>query len=155
MVCVLAVLLGFGLVGEASEVPKAGATYEWNTRLELSAEQQKLLHLYTQFEIASSDAAKGRALEEEINRLKVQLGTNAVRRARAGELVVTPTGQTNQFSIYNPSAENVSFTVSIKGDEQRMGTRMASMGRDTYLPAHGTLLVTNLYWTTPRMDMRK
>ena len=35
-----------------------------------------------------------------------------------------------------------------------MGSRKASMGRYTYLPPKGILIVTNLYWTTPRMEQK-
>ena len=58
---------------------------------------------------------------------------------------------TNVVKIFNPSRDNVAFTVSIKGDEEWIGSRKASMGRTTYLPANSSLMVTNLYWTTPRM----
>jgi hypothetical protein len=131
------------------------ATFEWSKRPELSLKQQELLHLYTNLEGPQGEGEKRPGIEAKIDQLKQELGTNTVRHARANELVVKPTGRTNEVSVFNPSKENVAFTISVRGDEEWMGSRMASLGRKTFLPPHGTLLVTNLYWTTPRMDMRK
>ena len=96
---------------------------------------------------------KRQKLKAEGKELREKLGAGAVRRARPMELVMTM--DRGVASIFNPSSDNVAFTVSVRGDEEQLGTRKASMGRLTYLPAKGTLRVENLYWTTPGMEKKK
>lgn len=151
----LASLWSSGCLAGPKTETNSTATFEWSKRLELSDKQQELLHLYTSLETPELKSGKRRDLKLKIESLKQELGTNAVRHARASELIVKPTCRPVEVGIYNPSKDNVAFTVSVRGDEEWVGSRKASMGRLTFLPPHGTLLVTNLYWTTPRMDMRK
>jgi hypothetical protein len=151
-ICALAMLLAFGCAGGPATNDNAGPVFNWSNKLVLSKNQYDLIYFYTKLE--SADAEKQAELKEKISRLAAQLGTNMVRRARSGELVATKTA-TNVASIHNPSHDNVAFTVSIRGDEEWNGSRKASIGRDTYLPANGTLIVTNIYWTTPSMSAPK
>lgn len=151
----LATLLATGCQAGPVASTNSAAAFEWSKRPQLSDQQQELLHLYSNLSVPEIKTEKRVDLETKIEKLKAELGTNTVRHARAEELIVKPTGRPVEVSIYNPSKENVAFTVSVRGDEEWMGSRKASMGRLTFLPPHGTLLVTNLYWTTPRMDHRK
>jgi len=128
--------------------------FDWTNKPQLTSEQQKLLHLHKKLDNAPTDPAKRQALKEEIERLATKLGSITVRPARPGELIVSHVGQTGQASIYNPSEANLAFTVAIKGDEEWMGSRKGSIGRETYLPPKSALSVTNLYWTTSRMTDR-
>ena len=130
-------------------------TFEWASRLQLTRDQQKLLHLYSQLDDDRLDATKKAHLEEEIQRVAGQLGSQAVRRARPGELTASTGGHAGLSAVYNPSETNLAFTVSVKGDEEWIGSRKASMGRETYLPPKCSLIVSNLYWTTPRMEERR
>src|SRR5579883_798226 len=134
-----------------AEASKRGPVFEWSNKLSISREQQDLINLYEKLEGVAPDEAKRREVEGQLAEARAKLGTNAVRPSHNDELIISKTGQTNVFRIYNPTQQNLSFTVSIKGEEERMGTRMASVGRTTYLPPHGSLLVKNIYWTTPRM----
>jgi hypothetical protein len=127
--------------------------FEWTNRLELTADQQELLHAYSGLDDASTRPEKREKLQADAKRISGKLGPATVRRAKPGELIVTGE-KTGLASIFNPSADNVAFTVSVRGDEERMGTRMASMGRLTYLPPKGVLHVPKLYWMTPRMTHR-
>jgi hypothetical protein len=124
--------------------------FEWTNRLELSVEQQKLLHMHTSLSDQSYFPEKRPELEADAKRLSEKLGSATVRHAKPEELIITGE-RTGVATIINPSSDNVAFTVSVRGDEKRMGTRMASIGRLTYLPPKGVLRVPNLYWTTPRM----
>lgn len=148
----LAMLQPFACAGGPATNENTGPVFNWNNRLQLSDEQYELIHLYSQLE--NADAEKKQALNEQVTNLVKKLGANAVRRARAHELVATRTG-TNVVNIYNPSRENLAFTVSVKNDTEWNGSRKSSVGRDTYLPANGTLTVTNIYWTTPSMGTPK
>jgi len=56
---------------------------------------------------------------------------------------------TNVCSIYNPTDERLVLTVNVVGDVEQHGTRMASIGRQAYFPPGSTIIVTNLYWTSP------
>ena len=126
-------------------------SFDWSTKLQLSPEQEQLLHLYSKLQNDSADPTKLREPKEEVERLAAKLGPLAVRPARPDELLISRVGQSGEAKIRNSSDTNLAFTVSVKGDEQWVGSRKASMGRQTYLPPKGTLTVTNLYWTTPRM----
>jgi hypothetical protein len=140
----LLAILGGPLLSFGGETP----VYEWTHRLELTADQQKLLHLYTRLDGARDDDDRA-ALAENLQQLITRLGKAAVRPAKPHELTVTRLDETAIFAVHNPSRENVAITISVRGDEQRLGTRMGSMGRLTYLEPSGTLIVPNLYWTTP------
>ena len=148
----LAMLLPFACAGGPATTENAGPVFNWSNKLALSTNQYDLIYYYTKLE--SADAEKQAEWKEKISRLEAQLGTNVVRRARSGELVATKTA-TNVASIHNPSHDNVAFTVAIRGDEEWQGSKKASIGRDTYLPANGTLIVTNIYWATPSMSAPK
>jgi hypothetical protein len=83
------------------------------------------------------------------------LGPLAVRHAKPHELVSSPGAATNLCTIFNPTKEGLVLTVSVVGDTEQMGTRRASMGRETYLPPGSTVIVSNLYWTTPATKTMK
>jgi hypothetical protein len=124
-------------------------SFAWASRPELTRDQQHLLYLYKK-----SDSATPPILNEvksEIEKLVTKLGHLAVRPAKPFELIQSRVGESNVAAIQNPSDANLAFTVSVKGDEEWLGSRKASMGRDTFLPPKSTLYVTNLYWTTPGM----
>jgi hypothetical protein len=149
--------LSLSLIFASSPAPgqsaaKAQSFFDWSTKLELTAEQQKLLHLYNNLELETANAAKIQETKEEVERLATKLGPLAVRPARPGELFIFRVGQTGETTILNPSNTNLAFTVSVKGDTESFGSRKASMGRQTYLPPNSTLTVTNLYWTSPSMS---
>ena len=143
-----------GLTAPGQETIKY-PSFDWAGRPQLTSDQQKLLHLFSKLADTPSDSAKRQPLKEEVERLVAKLGSSALRMARPGELIVSRLGPSRQASIYNPTDENIAFTVAVKGDEEWIGSRKGSIGRQTYLPAKGTLSVTNLYWTTPRMTHRK
>ena len=126
----------------------AGPVFTWSNKLPLSKDQYELIRLYDKLD--GADLAKKTELNEKIKQLAAQLGTNAIRRANSRELIATKTA-TNVVSIHNPSLDNVAFTASIRGDGRVLDSRQKSIGHDTYLPANGTLIVTNLYWTMPSM----
>jgi hypothetical protein len=67
---------------------------------------------------------------------------------------MSPLG-TNAYTIHNPTAEGLVLTVSIVGDVEQLGSRMASMGREAYFPPGSKIVVTNLYWTTPSTAKRE
>jgi hypothetical protein len=144
--------LGFLLVFGCASPSRQQATFEWHNKPMLTSDQEKLLHLYNK--LGDRRPVEANELSEQIDRLARQLGRDAVRPAWPGELVVSPVDQNKNSAIYNPSSTNVSFTVAIRGDEEWMGSRKGSIGRETYLPPKGTLIVSNLYWTTPRMTHR-
>jgi len=123
--------------------------YEWSKRLELTREQQQLLRLYDDME-HSREPVEQASLAESVKRLATKLGADAVRPSKPGEITVSRLGDTDIFAVHNPSKDSVAITIAVKGDEQQIGTRMGSIGRLTYLPPSGTLIVPNLYWTTPR-----
>jgi hypothetical protein len=129
-----------------------GQSFEWATRLELTLDQSKLMHLHNKLVYDSADQTKAQQTKEELERLAAKLGPLALRRARAGELILSQNAENGMATIYNPSGTNLAFTVSVKGDEEWMGSRKASMGRDTYLPPKCTLTVTNFYWSSPGMS---
>jgi len=39
--------------------------------------------------------------------------------------------------------------VSVVGDVEQLGSKRASVARETYLPPGSTVIVSNLYWTSP------
>jgi hypothetical protein len=128
--------------------------FDWADRPQLSMEQQEMLRLESSILNQRVDYPLRAEEEARLKELRQRLGRKAVRRARPFELILSPTADTNCCTILNPGSENVAFTVSIRGDEEQMGTRKASMGRLIYLPPGGTLVITNLYWTTPGMTRR-
>ena len=137
----------------ASGQPVTNAqSFEWATHLELTLEQSKLIHLHNKLMHDPGDQTKAQQTKEEIERLATKLGPLAVRPARAGELILSQNAENGEATIYNPSSTNLAFTVSVKGDEEWLGSRKASMGRDTYLPPKSTLTVTNFYWSSPGMS---
>jgi hypothetical protein len=133
----------------ASENQNRGA-YEWENKPQLSPDQDKLVRLLAKLEDAA-DATRRSELEEQVTVLKARLGEAAVRPARANELILSQEASGRSSVVYNPSADNVAFTVSIKGDEEWLGSRKGSIGRQTYLPPKTSLIVRDLYWTTPSM----
>ncbi|HZR15980.1 MAG TPA: hypothetical protein VFE51_01520 [Verrucomicrobiae bacterium] len=94
------------------------------------------------------DSPVREATTAKLTALKKRLGPLAVRYAKPYELIAS-TAASNLCKIFNPTKESLVFTVSIVGDTEQFGSRRASMGRETYLPPGCTVVVTNLYWTTP------
>jgi hypothetical protein len=127
--------------------------YQWSKRLELTPEQQQLLRLYNDME-DSHDPVEQSGVAESVKSLAAKLGADAVRPAKPGEITVTRMGKTELFAVHNPSKDNVALTIAMRGDEQQIGSAIGSIGRLTYLPPSGTLIVPKLYWTTPRTDQK-
>ena len=144
-------LLACGCASTSNNKPTAAVSFEWHNRLQLTREQEKLLHLYNKVNHMDPELARH---QPDIANARTKLGRDAVRPARPDELIMFRENQADHFTIFNPSDDNVAFTVSIKGDEDWMGSLKGSIGRETYLPPKGALNVTNLYWTTPRMARR-
>jgi hypothetical protein len=145
----LATLFALTCVFAADQPATNLTTFDWASRRELSKDQYKLLHLYKKYDSAAPETHD--EIKGEIEKLATKLGPLAVRPAKAFELIQTRVGESNVAAIQNLTDTNLSFTVSIKGDEESLGSRKASIGRDTFLPPKSTLYVTNLYWTTPGM----
>jgi hypothetical protein len=124
-------------------------SFAWVSRPDLNKDQQHLLYLYKKSEWATPPTVD--EVKSEIEKLAAKLGPLAVRPAKPFELIQSRVGESNVATIQNPTDTNLAFTVSIKGDEEWLGSRKASLGRDTFLPPKSVLYVTNLYWTTPGM----
>jgi hypothetical protein len=145
----LATLFAFACVFAADQTATNQKAFAWANRPELNKEQYKLLNLYKKYDSAAP--ATREDVKGEIAKLATRLGSLAVRPAKPFELIQSRVGESNVAAIQNVSDTNLAFTVSIKGDEEWLGSRKASIGRDTFLPPKSTLYVTNLYWTTPGM----
>jgi hypothetical protein len=139
-----------------SGAPQAAETiiFQWATRPQLTLDQQKMLQLQKSVEITREDSPLRIERHQKLAALHEKLGPLAVRVAKPNELIMSPLG-TNAFTIRNPTAEGLVLTVSIVGDVEQMGTRMASIGREAYFPPASTIIVTNLYWTTPSTAKRE
>jgi hypothetical protein len=144
---------GMGHDQKASETQ----TFNWENRPKLNADQERLVLLFKELRTMSQDSVAYNRTQDELDRLTTQLGVDAVRPARPGELlishgnvVISNGSETEEAIIQNPSDENLVFTVAIKGDEKQIGNRMKSVGHETLLPAKSSLVVRGLYWTTPR-----
>jgi len=124
-------------------------SFDWANRPELTRDQQKLLYLYKKYDWATPPTRD--EVKAEIQKLAAKLGPLAVRPAQPFELILSRVGETNLAAVQNLTDTNLAFTVSIKGDEEWLGSRKASLGRNTFLPPKSALYVTNLYWTTPGM----
>lgn len=146
----VAVMLAACCCLHISGVAQAAETnvFQWETRPQLTADQQKLLGLEKSSQMGAPDSPLRAQRQADLAALQKKLGPLAVRHAKAEELVMTRLG-TNVCSIYNPTAEGLMLTVAIVGDVEQLGTRMASIGRQAYFPPGSTIIVTNLYWTTP------
>lgn len=129
-------------------------TFQWATRPQLTPDQQKMLQLQKSAEITRENSPLRMQDQTKLAALREKLGPLAVRVARPNELMTSPLG-TNACTIHNPTAEGLVLTVSVVGDVQQLGTRMASIGRETYFPPGSTIVVTNLYWTTPATVKRE
>jgi hypothetical protein len=145
----LATLLLSVCVNAADQLATNQKAFDWATRPELTKDQYSLWHLYKKYDSATPETRED--LKGEIEKLATKLGSLAVRPAKPFELIQSRVGESNVAAIQNVTDTNLAFTVSIKGDEDWLGNRKASIGRDTFLPAKSTLYVTNLYWTTPGM----
>jgi len=106
------------------------------------------LGLQKRVEILRRDSPLRAEKESEMIALEKTLGPLKVRAAKPQELFMSIVS-TNVCRIHNPTREGLVLTVSIVGDGEQLGTRMASMGREAYFPPGSTLIVSNLYWTTP------
>ena len=122
--------------------------YGWNTRPQLTGDQQGMLQLRQAAEMGREGSPLRAQNKAELVAMEQKLGSLSVRAAKPGELQLFPIS-TNVCGLYNPTHEGLVLTVSILGDVEQMGTRMASMGRQAYFPPGSTIIVTNLYWTTP------
>jgi hypothetical protein len=132
------------VVAEAAETN----VFQWATRPKLTPEQEKLLGLRKNVEILRPDSPLRAEKESEMGALEKKLGPLTVRSAKPNELIMSVM-RTNVCRIHNPTKEGLVLTISIVGDVQQIGTRKASMGREAYFPPGSTLIVSNLYWTTP------
>jgi hypothetical protein len=153
MLCVAATVEAcwiFTSVGHAAETN----TFQWATRPQLTSGQQKMLQLQKSIEITREDSPLHAENQQKLAALQEKLGPMAVRKAKANELIMSHIG-TNTCTIYNPTSEGLVLTITIVGDVEQMGTRMASIGREAYLPPGSTIIVTNLYWTTPSTAKRE
>lgn len=122
--------------------------YGWNTRPQLTSDQQRMLQLQQAAEMGRDGSPLRAQNKAELVAMEQKLGSLSVRAAKPGELLLFPI-RTNVCGLYNPTHEGLVLTVSIVDDIEQMGTRMASMGRQAYFPPGSTIIVTNLYWTTP------
>jgi len=130
-------------------------TFEWSARPQLSPKQERLLQLESSRDQGREGSPLRIARQAEFEALQKELGPLAVRHAKANELILSPGAATNLSRIFNPTKEGLVLTVSVMGDTEQMGTRRASMGRETYLPPGSTVIVSNLYWTTPGTKREK
>ena len=113
-----------------------------------------MLQLQKSVEITREDSPLHAENRQKLAALQVKLGPIAVRGAKPNELTMSQIS-TNACTIHNPTAEGLVLTVSIVGDVEQLGSRMASMGRDAYFPPRSTIVITNLYWTTPSTAKRE
>lgn len=127
--------------------------FHWEKRPQLTAEQQKMLGLEKSSQLAAENSPVRAERRGELAAWQKKLGPLAVRYAKPNELIMSLVG-TNVCSIHNPTAEGVVLTVAIVGDVEQHGTRMASIGRQAYFPPGATIIVTNLYWTSPATAKR-
>jgi hypothetical protein len=153
MLCVAATI---GACCKFSTVAQAAQSnlFQWATRPQLTTEQQKMLQLQKGLEITREDSPLHAENQDNLAALRQKLGPLAVRMAKANELIMSRIS-TNACTIHNPTAEGLVLTVSIVGDVEQLGNRMASMGREAYFPPGSTIIVTNLYWTTPSTAKRE
>jgi hypothetical protein len=129
--------------------------FPWLERPRLTVQQQRLLQL----EKSIGSLPEGSPLkvkeQEEAAKLRMELGERSVRAAKPYELRLSRTEATNVCRIHNPTMEGLVISISVVGDTQRMGTRQASMARETYIPAGNSVIVSNLYWTSPATKTEK
>lgn len=121
--------------------------FPWAARPQLSAQQQKLLQLQSGMDSVHEDSPVRETRRAEVTALEKKLGTSAVRHAKPYELIASA-AESNLCNIFNPTKEGLVLTVSVVGDTEQLGSRRASMGRETYLPPGSTVIVSNLCWTT-------
>lgn len=150
--CVVAAIETFRI----SNVAQAAETnvFSWVTRPQLTADQEKMLQLQKSVEITRQDSPLHTQDRAKLTDLQKKLGPVAVRTARPNELTISRIN-TNVFSIHNPTSDGLVLTVSIVGDVEQLGTQIASMGREAYFPPGSTIVITNLYWTTPSTAKRE
>jgi hypothetical protein len=113
-----------------------------------------MLRLQKSVEITRQDSPLHAENQQKLAALQEKLGPLAVRGAKPNELIMSRIS-TNACTIHNPTAEGLVLTVSIVGDVEQLGSRMASMGREAYFPPGSTIVITNLYWTTPSIAKRE
>jgi len=139
--------------------PKVGLAagtnvFQWATRPQLTLDQLKMLQLQKSVEITRQDSLLHAENQQKLAVLQEKLGPLAVRGAKPNELIMSRIS-TNACTIHNPTAEGLVLTVSIVGDVEQLGSRKASTGREAYFPPRSTIVVTNLYWTTPSTAKRE
>jgi hypothetical protein len=154
--CILCVAAAVEACCKFSGAAQAAETnvFQWATRPQLTPDQQKMLQLQKGVGITREDSPLHAESQQKLAALQEKLGPLAVRMAKANELIMSQIS-TNACIIHNPTAEGLVLTVSIVGDVEQMGTRMASIGREAYFPPASTIIVTNLYWTTPSTTKRE
>jgi len=108
-----------------------------------------MLQLQKATEMGREDSPLHAERQAELAVLQKKLGPLSVRAAKPSELLMFAI-RTNVCEIHNPTDEGLVLTVSFVGDMEQLGTRMASIGRQTYFTPGSTIIVSNLYWTTPR-----
>lgn len=113
-----------------------------------------MLQLQKSAENAREDSPLHTERQQKLAALQEKLGPLTVRAARPNELIMSRIS-TNACTIYNPTTEGLVLTVSIVGDLEQLGSRMASIGREAYFPPGSTIVVTNLYWTAPSTAKRE
>lgn len=125
----------------------------FSERLRLSDDQESLLQHKRLVAKKQKEKIDSGDHDRNVHGLISKLGSfGNVRNAKANELRVERTEQESVSIIYNPTKENLVFHVAIKGEEQLRGSTQMSVAHETWLPSHGRLYVTNMYWTTPSME---
>jgi len=124
----------------------------FSERLKLSDDQESLLKHKRRAAKKRNEAIDAGDHNRNVHNLISKLCSfGNVRNAKAKELIVERTDQKTVSIIYNPTKENLVFDVAIKGEEKLRGSTFMSVAHETWLPPHGRLFVTNMYWTTPSM----
>ena len=145
--CIGTIALAYSLSARISQGAQTNV-YEWMTRPQLTSDQQRMLQQQKASEIGREDSPLHSQRQAELAVLLKKLGPRSVRDAKPNELFGFAIS-TNVCEIHNPTDEGLVLTVSIMGDVEQLGTRMASMGRQAYFPPGSTIVVSNLYWTSP------
>ncbi|MFG0329115.1 MAG: hypothetical protein ACF8PN_04380 [Phycisphaerales bacterium] len=144
---------GCATTGADPRSSAAGPVYDWENRLTLSVDQSRLLHLYHDLDDYPEGSMERRQVERTIEKARDALGARAVAPAPPGVVIVFREDE-RSTRFYNPTNENLAFTVHVEGDEEWMGSARGQIGRDAWLPPGGSLVVENVVWVSPRMATR-
>jgi hypothetical protein len=130
-----------------------GPIFLWETKPQLTKEQDKLLVLRKKLEELAPDDGRRNRIQNEIARLVEKLGAaSKFREARAEELVLTRLTESSQFEIHNPTQEALVFAVNTKEDKELFGSAVMAMYRQVFLPPGGKLIVRDLVTVNPKMQ---